>query len=384
MKVASQSLPQRWQAEKLYFDSPSFFKDVLEAIQAARRSVFIELYIFDVYGLGQEVITSLLEAQSRGLDVRVIVDGIGSSSWITTDWLVDFEARGLKARVFHPVPWPFSRFFWPQTFRLSQTFDLWRRVNRRNHKKMFLIDDERAFVGSMNVAEHMVEWRETGAQVQGGEIKKMRHSFELNWRRAFSPSSEMKLKILKLRSSELASDLVLLNHPRSLRRRKMNLWVESVQSAQKRVWITSAYFAPPLRLLAALSQVARRGVDVKVLLPYQPDVRIMYWVHLLILAKLLESGIKVYMYLPQLLHAKSLIVDESCWLGSSNMNQRSFLLDLEVDVKLTHEESMEALKDRFLLDISQSHLVTKDDLKSRSTFEVLFARIVFFLFQRWI
>ncbi len=374
----------QWEKEQLYFDTPSFFADVLKAIDEAQSRVFVELYIFDPYGFGRQMIEALISASQRGVDVRVIVDGIGSSSWITTDWLTEVQARGLKARVFHPVPWPFSRFFWPQTFRLSQTFELWRRVNRRNHKKMFVIDDNRAFVGSMNVAEHMVEWRETGLQVQGAEVDKMVLSFELNWRRAFSPSSDMSLKILKWRRSELESELVVLNHPRSLRRKKMNRWVEGVQEAQSRVWVTSAYFAPPLRLLAALSLAARRGVDVRVLLPYQPDVRIMYWVHLLILAKLLDSGIKVYVYWAQLLHAKSLIIDDEAWVGSSNMNQRSFLLDLEVDVKVSQEESLQVLADRFVLDINQSHQVTKEDLNSRSMFEVIFAKVVFFLFQRWI
>ncbi|GAH09354.1 unnamed protein product, partial [marine sediment metagenome] len=129
---------------------------------------------------------------------------------------------------------------------------------------------------------------------------------------------------------------------------------------KQRIWITNAYFVPDNVLLKRLRDAANNGIDVRILLPKKSDVMVMPWASSTFYYRLLKSGVKIFEYLPSMLHAKSLIIDNWALIGSSNLNHRSLLHDLEADIMLKSTESIKQLESDFLNDLTQSREVELD------------------------
>jgi cardiolipin synthase len=219
-------------------------------------------------------------------------------------------------------------------------------MNRRNHRKLVLIDGV-AWVGSFNItADHCSVkwkgrgWRDTGIKVAGPPVELIAASFEQVWQRRFSKLPQnpwLRLNLTRLMRWQANSDL---------RRR--------IRTARTRIWITSAYFVPRTRIAVALAAAARRGVDVRILVPAVSDIFFAPRVARLYSVLLCRAGVHFLEYSPTVLHAKSAIIDDWSFVGSSNFNHRSVIHDLELDVVLSSPESKKRLAEQFLIDSSRS------------------------------
>ncbi|EKD92201.1 MAG: hypothetical protein ACD_29C00121G0001, partial [uncultured bacterium] len=149
---------------------------------------------------------------------------------------------------------------------------------------------------------------------------------------------------------------------------------------QQRIWITNAYFVPDNFLLKSLKEAAKNGVDVRILLPQKTNVAIVEWASSTFYYELLKAGIKIYEYLPSMLHAKSLILDDWMLIGSSNLNHRSLLHDLEADVTLFTEPAKKKVARLFLKDITQSRQLKLSNWKTaRPIFQRWLGRLVLYI-----
>lgn len=354
-----------WSHEKIYFDTRRYFAAVIRAIDAATESIDVEMYIFSKDRLGLTLLESLERAAQRRVRVRVVIDGVGSPEWSKAD-LLALGQKGIQVRVYHPVPRPYSKFFsrsWPEPGKALQ---LLRTANRRNHKKLFLIDRAQAFVGSMNVSLEHSQWRETSVHVEGADVGSLEGFFLHTWHRSHVLPGYWKEKPWRREKPVLVvSDLVRTNVTRRLRKHSNSELLARVHLSQHRVWLTSAYFIPSPRMIRRLILAAGRGVDVRLLLPRQSDVKIVRWVSMLFYQSLLNANITIYEYLPSILHAKTLLVDDWVSVGTSNLNHRSYYHDLELDLVLSNPLSIKKIQDQFLLDVQQSEQVTSDWLRTR-------------------
>jgi cardiolipin synthase len=218
-------------------------------------------------------------------------------------------------------------------------------------------------------------WRDTGIRVEGKDVNNLTLAFNRAWDRAlFSPHLETR--------KGRCNGLVRLNDSWSVRRKGYENLLRRIRHAKNRIWITSAYFVPHWRLAMALSRAARDGIDVKVLGPRTCDIPFIPLVRAVFYKSLIESGVKFYEYLPAMLHAKSLIVDDWAILGSSNLNHRSLIHDLEADIVLTKEESKNELQENFKTDLRHSNRVYLSDLKKRSWLENRSGEILLLL-RKW-
>lgn len=368
-RFASQSTKEmrsRWDDEHILFDGDSFFTDVLQAIGQAKRSVTIETYIFDIDALGQKIERALSEAARRGVSVRLLVDGVGASTW-TQRHGPHLESTGVQVRVFHPLhkPKTFAHFMWLIGFRARTSPERRRffwRVNRRTHRKLIVVDNETAWVGSLNIsAHHCVSlvgpqaWRDTAVRVRGDAVQDLLRAFDYAWIRSHTLQGRRRWRDSFLprltKRFGLHSPLVRLNYTNRLRRRSLREFLIRIQTARRRIWITTPYLSPTTAVMRALRKASEKGVDVRILHPRKSDVFFMPWVASVYYRPLLKSGVRIFEYLPRFLHAKSAIIDDWSIVGTSNMNRRSWFHDLEVDVVLSHEESLETLKDQFLADL---------------------------------
>lgn len=347
----------RWKAETVYFDGDEFFNSLERAILSAKAHIELETYIFTNEVIGRRIMAALSEAAKKRVVVRLMVDGIGSSGWAGQVHR-ELKEAGVLVRVFNELPWErWLRSSRPGPHRL-RILRLLFKINSRDHRKVCVIDGRRAFVGSFNICDDHSRavkgdkaWRDTGAEVIGSNVKILQRGFDYAW---FSRVKRLRRWLKGRRRLPRSTGLVRLNVKRRQRKENYEGLLRRLNEAKKRIWITNAYFVPHHSLLTALTDAATRGVDVRILTPRYSDVFFLPWVSSAFHYGLLKAGVRIYEYLPSMLHAKTMLIDDWMLVGSSNLNHRSLMHDLEADVVLTAESSRVKLENRFQLDLAES------------------------------
>ena len=350
-----------WDEEAVFHEGDRFFDQLGRTMSQARQSIDLETYIFDRDRLGREVLGWLEDAARRGVRVRLLLDGFGCSTWNHAD-TEKLRESGIDTHFFHPLPW--------------QCRSIWRiglgKLNRRNHRKTCVIDGETAFLGGMNVSgRHSTKqagaaaWRDTSVMVQGRDVRILSQAFEHSWSRA--------------RQFSRALGAVRINVTRRQRRAANADLTQRVLRARHRVWVTNPYFLPDFSLIRALRFAAWAGTDVRLLFPRKNDVWGMRRLSQAFYFVLLSARVRIFEYQPSVLHAKIVLIDDWVKVGSSNLNGRSLLRDLEADVVLSKAESVRSIENRFLDDLGHSKEVDATRWIRRPWFEKLMR-----LFRRWL
>ncbi len=369
----------QWEHEKLFFSGDEFFRTIIENIRSAKISIDLETYIFALDTFTKTIELELINAAKRGVKVRILVDGIGSMSWLGR-WNAELLTSGCEVRVFHPV-----------RFSLFEASRVFLRINQRDHRKVWLIDGVKAWVGSMNItSEHLREfrgdaaWRDTSIEVSGESLWILREAFQGTWNKSEPyPRKASWRSIFKLRKPLPKNSIVRLNDSRRLRKAGTLDLRRRVRSAATRVWITNPYFAPNPFFLSALITAKHYGCDVKLLVPTVSDVFFMKWVAQSYYGALLKVGVEVFEYQPRFLHAKSVIIDNWATVGTSNLNTRSFRHDLEVDLVVTMPATLETLVSQFQNDLRESRQIGLQEWHRERWLNRL-GRVIAYLFGKWI
>lgn len=372
-----------WKCEKIYTDGDEFFNSLLCAIRAARESIELEAYIFEADQLGNRIVFELKNAAARGVCVRVIVDGWGSPGW-RRFFGEELRQAKVQFKIYHELPW--ERLLYRRAAgkcRLTLHALLWR-MNKRNHRKVCIIDGHSAWLGSMNItARHLHSlkgkeaWRDTAICVVGEEVKRLVHSFNSCW--STRERYETWLEERKLRRlGPTVTKLVRLNSTRRLRRENYRELILRIATAKQEVLITTAYFVPKGSLLRVLFSAARRGVDVRVLVSRKSDVFFMPWAASAFYYSLLQHQVRIFEYLPRILHAKTLLIDDWAVVGSSNLNHRSLVHDLEVDAVVSSREEHAKLRQQFFADLTEAEEVTWERWNLQSALKRLLGHVALF------
>lgn len=359
-----------WQTEKIYYQHQNYFDDLVFSIQLAQVSIELETYIFDCDRIGQLILEELKLASRRGVEVRLVVDGLGAFFEISKIYSI-LSGSSVKFKVFHPL-------LFPQTTKLKWLrFDLILKaafhLNRRLHRKICLIDKQILYLGSFNITDNSN--RETGARVTGRTVLNMFNVFEIVWDRA----DHFKLSSSNWRFSLINMSLLRLNYSRKLRKTNRIDLCRRMACAKSRILITNAYFVPPQMILKAIFQARVKGVTVEIFVPSYSKPRFMKLLTEMYYRRLLTIGVKIYEYQNDFLHAKSLLIDKWAIVGSSNMNYRSFFHDLEVDVVLNHTESVLSLENQFEIDRHHSKQINLDSLVKHTWLDRIFTWFLSFI-----
>ena len=393
----SENALNSWTNETLYYRGDEYFSALIAELEQARFTIDFESYIFEQDPLGERVTAALSAAAARGVRVRLLVDGIGSPGF-NSAWVNKLDREGIFTRIYHPLPWVFplpasrlARF--TKTKHWLERFFL---LNRRDHRKLCLIDDKIAWLGSLNVdSRHLREfygdqaWHDIGVRVEGPEINALLAAFNYAWRRASGLRFPTARRIRNLlmrpirRLSHLNARGVRLNTSRRKRRIHYHALLNQIALCRSRVWVATAYFAPEFRLTRALRRAAAAGADVRVLIPHRSDVFFMPWVTEAFYSHLLLGGVRIFEYLPTFLHAKAMIIDDSILIGSSNLNHRSLLHDLEIDIILDSPEALSSLTHHFENDFERALEIRLPSWKRLPLLQRLAGR-VFLYFKYWL
>lgn len=370
------STPPLWTEESFLFSGAEYLHRLIERVRAARTSIRIESYIFELDEKGRELLAELERAADRGVKVRLIIDAIGSIPWWRED-LARLGARGVGLRIFGR-----PRDLFREAFRLAirgrffRSFQTLRKFQLRDHRKLAIFDSEIALVGSANIGASFGAWRETTVELRGPGVAALKQSFVRSWRfaaRESVPEHERQLLFPAIRN----------NFTRAERRHANRHFRAHVRDAERRLWMTTAYFHPRPKLLLALFSILKRGVDLRILVPRHSDIAWFPWLSRAAFAGLMARGARIYEYDGPMLHAKTTLFDRSAFVGSRNMNYRSFVHDLELDVELDSPSAVAALEAQFAVDCRNAVELDRDRIRELQPLAFLVS-LGLTPFKRWL
>lgn len=364
-------------SEYLTTNADDYFQRLIDDIDQAQKTIELETYIFEADKIGNLVLNALCKASDRGLQVRLIIDGFGSSVWLTSA-INKLMQHQVQVKIYHPLPWRFWQ--WGLATNQENFFNklifLISRINRRNHRKFCIIDENIHWIGSFNLsAVHLIDsqggdnWRDSAVRLTTNH-KDALNAFNKTW---------LNKRFVRKESSDNFPYFFRLNNSLLKRRHLYKDLLHKIINSDCEILITTPYFIPEAKLLHKLKQASQKGVDIKILLPAVSDVFFMPWASSLFYSELIQAGVKIYEYNAGVLHAKTLVIDNWATIGSSNMNSRSIIHDLEIDYELQNKESIDLLKHQFLNDLKQSNLINANDIKKRSPIIKLLGHLILYL-----
>jgi cardiolipin synthase len=349
----------------LFTEGDDLYDAMIGAIGAARERVDLETYIYAADEVGWRIGEALAARARAGVRVRVLVDAAGSLFSFSDSLERYLRQHGVVVRRFH-------RWTWHQPLRFY----------RRNHRKLLAIDRREAYVGGFNLHRESSRsaygpgrWRDTHVRMSGALAEHASALFEAFWAgdRSWSP-----------RSGGETGDALVTNHSRICRHQVHCLYVRLLRSAGRRLFVTTPYFVPDHRTQNELVQAARRGVDVRLLVPGKSDVPITRWAARAAYQKLLSAGIRLFEYQPRVLHAKTAVVDGAvATVGTANLDYRSLFVNYELNLFSANRPLCAALEEQFLADLTEAMEVTVPGWSGRS-WSGMVAESVGWLARRWL
>ena len=329
---------------RLLRDGEETFPAMLEAIGAATDRIHCEVFIFRDDAMGRTFADAFCERARAGVDVRIIYDGVGS---MTTPeaFFARMRDAGVEVYPFHPVaPW---RRKWG--------------LSRRDHRKILVVDGQIGFAGGLNfdlchssVSQGGAGWRDTHARIVGPAVSELERHFLETWTSFCEPCDVPREIVRYLTPPDRAGAMdvrVVANRMRPGRSPIRREYIHALQGAKKRAWLTNPYFLPDARIVKALVHAARRGVDVRVLVPVKSDVPIVDLAARPIFRHLVHRGVRVYQWTRSVLHAKTAVVDDD-WatVGSFNIDPASFS-NLELNLIVRNAGFAVAVQEMFRDDL---------------------------------
>jgi cardiolipin synthase len=332
------------------------FPSMLAAISAARSTINFETYIYWSGKVGYDFARALAAKSREGIEVRVLIDWVGSLPF-DEDLIRVMTSAGVEFVRFRPVHW--------------YTLD---RVNNRTHRKLLIVDGSVAFTGGVGIADKWLgdarnvdEWRDTHYHITGPVVAAFQAAFAENWLEAtgetllgdeFYPPLEA--------SGDLQAQLVVSSQPNGSENMEL-MFLTAIASAQNHIRIGMAYFVPDDTALKQLVAARERGVEVVVIVPnHLTDVPIVrkgsrhFW------GELLRAGVRIHEFQPTMYHPKILIVDD-VWtsLGSTNFDERSLRLNDEASLNVYGADFTATQIDVFETDLKRSRQISLAEWEAR-------------------
>ncbi len=333
------------------------YKAVFEALEKAKHHIHLEYYIVEDDVVGNRLKDVLIKKSLEGVEVRMIIDDVGS--WgLSKKYLRDLREAGVDVQSFMEVRFP----------RLTA------RVNYRNHRKIAVIDGETGFTGGINMADRYLNglkkigpWRDTHLQIEGDAVSCLQVIFAADWYFVkkvnltgpayFKTWSEQEGPAVQVSASGPDSDWESIEQA----------FFAAIAGAKKEVFIVTPYLMPTPSILTALKTSSLGGVDVQILIPEFSDARIPKWCSFSFVEELLEAGIRIFFYQKGFIHSKILMVDGVfSSLGTTNLDFRSLETNFEINAFIYDVQFTRQLLAYYHVDLMNSREILPSEWKKRS------------------
>jgi cardiolipin synthase len=357
---------------ELLVDGATAYPAMLEAIAHASRDIYLETYIFAADKTGERFAEALAERALAGVSVRLVVDAVGSFD-LSEPILRRLRSAGVQIAEFHPVaPWR-ARWGW----------------SVRDHRKLLVVDSMIAFAGGLNIGDDYAPrewaghaWHDVHVRLQGPCVREIEKQFLSTWRYAIGEQVTVRRATPAVLGP--ARVQVLASGSRRGRRDISRNYHFAMKRARERIYLQAAYCIPERGLRRVLRNAVGRGVDVRLMLPGLSDVRAVQYASRATYASLLKSGVKIYEWMPTVLHAKTLVVDGVwCSIGSYNLDQRSLRYNWELTVVVVDRPTGAALEQAFEADLASCVQVDPQQWARRDLWHRTLERL-FYMLRRWL
>jgi len=343
---------------ELLVNGVQIFPAMLDAIDAADQSINLLTYIYWEGDIAQEFAAALSAAARRGVKVRVVLDAVGAAT-MDRGLIDQMTGAGAEVAWFNPVRW----------YRLG-------RFNHRTHRKVMVVDGRVGFTGGVGVAAEWTgdaqsadHWRDDHFRFEGPMVRYLQGAFAENWRQStgevlsgtllfpdIAPAGDIRMAVINSGPVGATSEI------------GFTYWL-MFRGARERIYVATPYFVPDPDLEIGLEEAARRGLDVRLLVPnhHHQDSRLVRYASQTWYADLLRAGVRVYEYQPTMMHVKAVSVDrEWAIIGSANFDNRSFIINFEIAVAVFDAAFVKELDDTFEQDLREAREITLEEVEGWS------------------
>ena len=351
---------------QLLWKGKESFETIFDAIKESKRFVCLQFYIFKEDETGRALSELLKEKSRQGVKVFLLYDHFGSFGTPISFWK-EMSQAGVHIRASHPFKWtaPFH-------------------YVHRDHRKLIVIDSQKAFTGGLNIANeysglHLRRksrgWRDTGIMIEGSIVDELLETFKRSWttwrgeKIVFRQESEG--PHTKKEKGPIPA-LPIFVYSRRGRKRMRNLLRHSIETAKATILLTTAYFTPSRGMIALLEDAVRRGVSVRLLVPGKSDVPAASYAGRAFFTRLLKSGIEIYTYRGEMLHAKTYVFDQY-WsiVGSTNLDYQSLIYNDEGNIGILDASFASKMTEIFEEDLKESLKIDFEQWQRRPLLEKL-------------
>jgi cardiolipin synthase len=340
---------------ELLINGQQTFDSILAGLVAAEKYILFQFYIIRDDELGRRLGRVMADKAKAGVKVFVLYDEIGSRKFPSTRLYRQLRMTGVKVAPFNTTQGRRNRF----------------QLNFRNHRKNVVVDGKYAWIGGHNVGNEYLglntrigHWRDTHTRVEGPAVLGAVLAFATDWRWA----TRSRMDIDEFSSSRKGDSTVLVfpSDPASEYEEAGLMYHQAIVGANQRIWIASPYFVPDHGIISALQLAALRGVDVRVLIPDEPDGPMVAMANWAYTRELLPTGVKVYRYQGGFMHQKVLLMDDNiAGIGTANFDNRSFRLNFEITL-LVHDPEFASQVDTMLQeDLRRSRQVSLEEIDNK-------------------
>ena len=329
------------------------FAAILDAVENAKSYVIVQFFIIRDDALGEMLKDALLAKAAQGVRVYVLYDSIGSFD-LPHRYVASLLAGGVQM---HP-------------FATNRKFVNRFQLNFRNHRKIVVVDGECAFVGGHNVGVEYLggkpplsPWRDTHIEVRGPAVASIQFVFTEDWYWATQELPQFDSP--PVATADGMHCLVVPTGPADKQETCSLFFVEAINAARERIWITTPYLVPDEAVFAALRLAALRGVDVRILIPSRRDHRVVFEASKLYAYDSVRAGVRIFRYRPGFLHQKVVLIDDvAAAVGSANLDNRSFRLNFEIMVLTVDRGFATEVEAMLLRDFAESFEIDRSEYRN--------------------
>lgn len=343
----------------LLIDGEAAFDAIFAGIDKAEKYILIQFFIVRHDALGQKLKDRLIRKAQEGVAVYFLYDQVGSHG-LARSYVRECRAAGIRI----------------EAFRSSKGIVNPFQINFRNHRKVLVIDGDLSFIGGLNVGvEYLGQkpsvgpWRDTHAEIEGPSADALQLIFAEDWHWATGETIDGLDWETRKAEGGHADLLILPSGPADEYETCNLMFVHAIHSAQERFWIASPYFVPNAEVISALQVAGLRGVDVRILLPRNPDHLMVYLASFFFMKVTGSKGIRFFRYTNGFMHQKTFLIDDfGVGVGTANLDNRSFRLNFEITMLGVNTAFATEIEEMFLADFERSIEVGSNEIDQRSVF----------------
>ena len=347
------------------------FEEMKLQLEKAEKFIFMEFFIVAPGEMWDAILEILVRKAQAGVEIRLLYDGTNSFALLPTDYPKRLEALGISCKIFAPIRPVLST-----------------RQNNRDHRKILIVDGKVAFTGGINIGDEYINkkvrfghWKDNAVMIHGDAVMSFTLMFLQMW--------DITEKHLDVFENYIVSDagkiprhsdgyvLPYADSPLDDERVGEEVYLNTIHTAKRYVHIMTPYLVPAHEMLDSLKHAAKKGLDVKIVMPRIPDKWYVFLLAKTYYEELLEAGVQIYEYVPGFVHAKTMVSDDrKAVVGTINLDYRSLYLHFEDGVYFYRNQIVEQIEEDFQQTLKSCEKVSLVDVRSLVWYKKLFGRII--------